>query len=630
MSDLLDVLKREVLCGDGAMGTLLTELGIPAMGCFEELCLSRPELISRIHLEYLQAGARIITTNSFGANALKLATFGFESQVHEINFQSAKLATEAVATYRDSSSASSLSSISSLWVAGSVGPIGLNSFGIASFRLGANSPDDSEVRKIDREMIFREQVAALLAGGCDLILLESFQDPEELSLALRVVKSLGDKPVIALIASPETGRLPGGAWIGDVLQNLGDEGADVVGLNCVNGPQAMLRLVEKIAPSLPLAVYANAGRPSYQEGRIVYGTRPEYFADLGRRIAKAGAALVGGCCGTSPLHIKALSSKLKGLAPFPVKSSGISTIEKFSHPSESHETNLLDLIAAGKTVIVTELDPPKTLPLEKFFIAAEALTRAGTDAITLADNSLAILRVSNLAVASLLKERGITPLLHLSCRDKNLIGLQSELLGMTALGIRHVLALTGDPAKGGDHPGASSVYDVNSIGLLEVIKRLNQGYTQSGTDLQASPDLIAGCTFNPNVRNLDTQIQRLERKVNAGARYVMTQPVFETRLVEETARRTAHFGIPVFVGVWPLLNGRQARFLHNEVPGILIPESVSVRMEGLEGLEGRREGITIAKEITRAVLDHFPCIYFMTPFLAYQTTEELSAFVRSR
>jgi homocysteine S-methyltransferase len=287
-------------------------------------------------------------------------------------------------------------------------------------------------------------------------------------------------------------------------------------------------------------------------------------------------------------------------------------------------------VAAGKTVIVTELDPPKTLPLEKFFHAAEAITRAGSDAITLADNSLAILRVSNFAVAALLKQHGITPLLHLSCRDKNIIGLQSELLGMAALGMRHVLALTGDPAKGGDHPDATSVYDVNSIGLLGIIRRLNEGFTQAGTDLQARPDLVAGCTFNPNSRNLDAQVQKLERKVAAGARYVMTQPVFETRLVEETARRTAHLGIPVFTGVWPLLNGRQAKFLHNEVPGISIPEAIMARMEGLEGDAGRKEGVAVAKEVTRAVLDHFPGVYFMTPFLAYQTTEELCAFVRGR
>lgn len=585
------------------MGTLLAERGIPTGSCFEELCLSQPETIGLIHGEYLQAGARIITTNSFGANARKLRAFGLEARVSDINRAAARLAREAV-----------VASGRNALVAGSVGPLGAQK---------------GEAELIP-ESLFLEQISGLLEGGADLILLETFQNPEELSLALRVAKSLGNKPVITLIASPESGRLPGGAWIGDVLESLGDQGADLVGLNCVNGPQAMLRLVEKIAPSRPLAVYPNAGRPNYQEGRIAYGTSPEYFADLGRRMAEAGAALVGGCCGTSPFHIAALSKELQGLKPTKRKSSGIVTSVEKPQAPEVSEKNILDLIAGGKTVIVTELDPPKTLPLEKFFQAAEALTQAGSDAITLADNSLAILRVSNFAVAAMLKQRGITPLLHVSCRDRNVIGLQSELLGMAAMGMRHVLALTGDPAKGGDHPDATSVYDVNSVGLLEIIRRLNEGYTLAGTDLQARPDLIAGCTFNPNARNLDTQIQRLERKINAGARYVMTQPVFETALVEETARRTASFGVPVFVGVWPLLNGRQAKFLHNEVPGITIPDPVMARMEGLEGTEGRKEGVAVAKEVTRAVLDHFPGVYFMTPFLAYQTTEELSAFVRGR
>jgi len=596
---------EEVLCGDGAMGTLLSERGIPAGSCFEELCLSRPDLVSGIHGEYLRAGARIITTNSFGANALKLANYGLGDRVLEINLAAARLARASVVPL-------------TALVAGSIGPLGL-------------SGSEAEARGIDREEVFGEQIAALLEGGSDLLLLETFQDPEELLLALRVARKLSKQPVITLIACPESGRLPGGAWIGDALERLGQAGADLVGLNCVNGPQAMLRLVEKISPSRPLAVYPNAGRPSYQEGRISYGTTPEYFADLGRRMAEAGAALVGGCCGTSPAHIGALASALRGLRPVRKEPSGGVTVrEELANPEVPVETSLLDLVAAGKRVVVTELDPPKTLPLEKFFAGAEALSRAGSDAITLADNSLAILRVSNFAVAALLKQRGITPLLHLSCRDRNVIGLQSDLLGMAAMGMRHVLALTGDPAKGGDHPDATSVYDVNSVGLLEIIRRLNEGYTQAGTDLHAKPDLVAGCTFNPNARNLDAQVQRLERKVNAGARYVMTQPVFETRLVEETARRTAHLGIPVFTGVWPLLNGRQAKFLHNEVPGISIPDPVMARMEGLEGDAGRKEGIAVAKEVTRAVLDHFPGVYFMTPFLAYQTTEELCAFVRGR
>lgn len=606
MNRFLETLRERVLCGDGAIGTLLAERGVPAGSCFEELCLSRPELISSLHADYLAAGAQILTTDSFGANALKLATFGLQERVTEINRAAAALAKKAVAD----------SGITA-WVAGSVGPLGI-------------PQGDVSLGDLDREAIFRTQIAGLLEGGADIILLETFQDPGELHLALRVAKSLGDTPVITLLASPESGRLPGGDPIGEALDGLSEAGADVVGLNCVNGPQAMLRLLDKIAPRRPLALFPNAGRPSYQEGRISYGTSPEYFADLGRRMAESGASLVGGCCGTSPEHIRALSVALHGLKPGTHRKETTVTVEAPVIPAESRERSLLDLVAAGKTVIVTELDPPKTLPLEKFFHAAEAITRAGSDAITLADNSLAILRVSNFAVAALLKQRGITPLLHLSCRDKNIIGLQSELLGMAALGMRHVLALTGDPAKGGDHPDATSVYDVNSIGLLGIIRRLNEGFTQAGTDLQSRPDLVAGCTFNPNSRNLDAQVQKLERKVAAGARYVMTQPVFETRLVEETARRTAHLGIPVFTGVWPLLNGRQAKFLHNEVPGISIPEAIMARMEGLEGDAGRKEGVAVAKEVTRAVLDHFPGVYFMTPFLAYQTTEELSAFVRGR
>lgn len=606
MESFLTALKERVLCGDGAMGTLLAEKGVPSGSCFEELCLSRPDLISSIHAEYLKAGAEVITTDSFGANALKLSSFGLEAKVREINRAAASLARRAV----DASGQTA-------WVAGSAGPLGI-------------PESEAGSRHIDRKELLREQIGGLLEGGADLILLETFQDPAELLLALRVAKSLGNKPVITLLASPESGRLPGGTWVGESLETMAREGADLVGLNCVNGPQAMLRLLEKISPTRHLALYPNAGRPAYQEGRISYGTSPGYFAELGGRMAEAGAVLVGGCCGTSPEHIKALAPAIRGKRPsLPMKGPSVTFTENLPRV-EPKETSLLDLITEGKTVVVTELDPPKTLPLEKFFEAAEAITRAGSDAITLADNSLAILRVSNFAVAALLRQRGITPLLHLSCRDKNVIGLQSELLGMSALGMRHVLALTGDPAKGGDHPDATSVYDVNSIGLLGIIRRLNEGFTLAGTDLQARPDLVAGCTFNPNSRNLDAQVQKLERKVAAGARYVMTQPVFETRLVEETARRTAHLGIPVFTGVWPLLNGRQAKFLHNEVPGISIPDQVMARMEGLEGDAGRKEGVAVAKEVTRAVLDHFPGVYFMTPFLAYQTTEELCAFVRGR
>jgi homocysteine S-methyltransferase len=304
--------------------------------------------------------------------------------------------------------------------------------------------------------------------------------------------------------------------------------------------------------------------------------------------------------------------------------------EKAAPPEPVEEPSILDLVASGRKVIVTELDPPKTLDLERFYSGAQALRDAGSDAITLADNSLAILRVSNLAMGAVLKERfGITPLLHLSCRDRNVIGLQSELLGMAALGIRHVLPLTGDPAKVGDHPGATSVYDVTSIELLKIIAQLNTGLNANGKSIARDTQFVSGCTFNPGARNLDAQLSRLDRKIAAGATYVMTQPIFDPRLIEETARRTAGLGVPIFPGIWPLLNSRQAEFLHNEVPGIVIPERVRGLMSGLEGVEGRKRGISIAQDACRAALDHFPGVYLITPFLAFETTVELAQFVRT-
>jgi len=268
--------------------------------------------------------------------------------------------------------------------------------------------------------------------------------------------------------------------------------------------------------------------------------------------------------------------------------------------------------------------------LEKFFRGAQELVQAGCDAITLADNSLAILRVSNLAVGAMLKERfDITPLLHLSCRDRNVLGLQSELLGMAALGMRHVLPLTGDPARVGDHPGASSVYDVNSIELISIIKKLNEGFTHAGKSLKAQTRFIIGCTFNPNAKNLDSQVNRLERKVAAGAQYVMTQPVFDVGLVAETKRRTAHLSIPIFIGVWPLMSSRQAEFLHNEVPGIIVPEGVRKRLAHVPAEDARAVGVEIAREITSEVLAQFSGVYLITPFLNFESTCDLAQFARN-
>src|SRR5438445_11328803 len=296
-----------------------------------------------------------------------------------------------------------------------------------------------------------------------------------------------------------------------------------------------------------LAAYPNAGYPRYTEGRYVYPTAPDYFAKAAREMAAQGARLIGGCCGTTPAHIAAVAKALVDLRP--IKSKQVRAMAQPSrapvHIEHKAEESLLDKIASGKRVVICELDPPKTLALEKYFAGAQALVRAGCDAITLADNSLAILRVSNLAVGAMLKERfAITALLHLSCRDRNLLGLQSELMGMAALGIRHVLPLTGDPAKVGDHPGAASVYDINSIELIKIARTLNEGLNYNGKSIKVPTQFVIGCTFNPNAKNLDAQVQRLERKIAAGAQYVMTQPVFNAQLVIEMAKRVKHLTVP--------------------------------------------------------------------------------------
>ena len=613
--DFLDELNERILPGDGAMGTMLMDAGAGLNECLEEICVSKPDLVTSIHAQYVAAGARVIETNSFGANEVRLARFGLENRVNEINWTAARLAKDAARG-------------KGVYVAASVGPLGLTA-------------DQAAERGIDRKAVFQEQIGALLDGGADLVFFETFQDFDELALALEVKQTLHHCPVICSLACPPEGRLASGMPITDAFAQLRDLGADVVGVNCVYGPSGLLKLLEQVPAEGFISAYPNAGHPKYHEGRYLYYMTPTYFAESARSFVEQGAKLIGGCCGTRPEHIAALVEAVKELTPVNTKvlrqaaAPRVAVIEPPVAPkapvAEPEEESILDRIAAGKTVIVTELDPPKTLDLEKYFAGAQALTEAGSDAITLADNSLAILRVSNLALGAMLKQRyGIMPLLHLSCRDRNLLGLQSELMGIAALGIRHVLPLTGDPAKVGDHPAAASVYDVNSIDLMKIITRLNEGFNYVGKSIKYPTRFVSGCTFNPNARNLDTQVARLERKVAAGASYVMTQPVFNTDLVEETAKRTRHLNVPVFVGVWPLLNGRQAEFLHNEVPGISIPEKIRANMAGLEGADGRKAGIEIGKEVCRAVLANFPGVYLITPFLNYDTTAELAHFARSK
>lgn len=603
--DLLDELQAQVLCGDGAIGTLLLATGIPLEHSFEELCVTDPDRIETIHQQYIDAGARVIETNTFGANAVRLERFGLEGRVAEINRAAAQIAAKAARG-------------KNVYVAGSVGPLGI-------------SRDEAAARGINRTQCFREQVSALLEGGAQLIFFETFMDFEEMEIAFQAKNEISNDLAICSFACAPEGRISSGMPLVDAFARLTRLGARIVGVNCMNGPHGTVQLLQRVPAEYVLSAYPNAGYPKYHEGRFIYHTAPEYFAQSAREMVAEGARLVGGCCGTNPTHIAAIAAAIANLQPVrgkPVRVVAEPLPERPRHESGSEES-LLDRIAQGKRVIICELDPPKTLALDKFFAGAQALVKAGCDAITLADNSLAILRVSNLAIGAMLKERfGITPLLHLSCRDRNVLGLQSSLLGMAALGMRHVLPLTGDPAKVGDHPGAASVYDVNSVELISIIKRLNEGFSQAGKSIKTPTGFVIGCTFNPNAKNLDAQVNRLERKVAAGAQFAMTQPIFDVRLLEEMVRRTAHVPIPMFTGVWPLTGGRQAEFLHNEVPGIVVPDAIRASLAGREGIDGRALGIKLAKEMARAALGHYAGVYLITPFLQYEATVELAEFAR--
>jgi methionine synthase / methylenetetrahydrofolate reductase(NADPH) len=604
--DFLEELYSSVLCGDGAMGTELMSSGVPVDVCFEELNVSAPDVVSRVHDAYVQAGAHLIETNTFGANAARLAKHGLQSSVRELNQAAIQLARASIGQRP-------------VYLAASIGPLGI-------------ADPQTELHNIDRADLFKEQAEAILDARVDILFLETFVDFNEIQIALNAVRKLDAKiPVICSMVCSEEGRLPSSLPIVQAFRELIRLGANVVGVNCVTGPHAMVNILRRIPLEFPISAFPNAGYPRYQDGRFLYNAAPEYFAGKAKEFVAQGASLVGGCCGVGPEHVRAMATAIAGLKPVRSKPAvqwvAEPELEKVKRPVE---TSLLDLMDKGQTVIVTELDPPKTLALEKYFSAARALIDAGSDAITLADNSLAILRVSNLAIGAILKQQyNIMPLLHISCRDKNLIGLQSELMGIAALGIRHILPLTGDPAKFGDQPGASSVYDVNSVQLMEIISGLNKGYNFAGKNIKYPTDFVMGCTFNPNAKNLDAQVARLERKIAAGARYVMTQPVFDQGLVQQMHARTKHLGVPILTGVWPLLNSRQTEFLHQEVPGILIPDQIRTRMAATEGPEGRRQGIEIAKDVVRAALDYFPGIYLITPFLAYDTTAELAQFARS-
>lgn len=603
-------LSEKVLIADGAMGTLLYSYGIDRS--FEELNLSHPDDISDIHKAYIEAGANIIQTNTYGANYIKLSRYGLEDEVKKINQAAIRLAKEAARGTKT-------------YILGTIG--------------GINGSSDAKLPLVSNEEIkrsFREQLYCFLLEGVDGLLLETFYDVDELKTVLKIARETTDLPIIANVSMHEPGLLQNGQNLPEVLQELENLGADCVGMNCRLGPYHMAKALETV-PILSksyLAVYPNASLPEVRDGKVVYQTETEYFKSYGETFRKQGARIIGGCCGTTPEHIKALRLGLETVEPVTTKYVR-PIIELIPEEAEEEELSerLVSKVQREHTILV-ELDPPRTFDTDKFFAGAKALHEEGVDAITISDNSLASPRISNMALASILKyQYMIHPLVHLTTRDHNLVGMHSQIMGFHKLGLHDVLAITGDPTKVGDFPGASSVFDLRSLELIQLIKKYNAGISYTGKPLKEKGRFHVAAAFNPNVLNLEKAVRLIQRKVEYGADYIITQPIYDQEkvVILKEALQKAKIEVPLFIGVMPLLSGRNAEFLHNEVPGIRLPNEVRERMREAES-EGRskEEGMNIAKEIIDSIYTHFNGFYIITPFLRYDLSLELTNYIKQK
>ncbi len=572
-----------MLC-DGAMGTLLYSKGIFINRCYDELNVSQPDLIRGIHHEYLQAGAEVIETNTFGGNAVRLERHGLRDKVHDINFHGARLAKEAAKSFDG-------------WVAGAVGPLGIRiePLGKMSFQ---------EARDI-----FREQIAALIEGGVDLLILETFGYIDELHQAIHAARDLDPRfPIVAQVTLDEESNCLDGSTPEIFAPRIEEWGADVIGCNCSVGPVPMLDSIERIraATTLPLSAQPNAGIPRSVEGRNIYLCSPEYMASYARKFVTAGVRLVGGCCGSTPEHIRVMKSALRATQARTRTGEATAKAQTAapvvaSIPIEQR-SRLGAKIARGEFLTMVEIVPPKGTNIQKELEGAKFLKSVGVDAINIPDSPRASARMSNQALSLLLQQQaGIEAILHYTCRDRNVLCIQSDLLGAAAIGIRNLICITGDPPKMGGYPDATAVFDVDAIGLVNIVHNLNRGLDIGGNPMGAGTGFVIGVGANPGVPNIDEEIHRFEYKVEAGAEYAVTQPVFDLSLLEKFLRRIEHFKIPVVAGIWPLVSARNAEFMKNELR-VSVPESIMERMTRAASPEAaKEEGIVIAREMLIAV-----------------------------
>ena len=599
----LDEIARRVLVCDGAMGTMLYAKGIFLNRSFDELNLTQPDLVADVHQAYVRAGSDVIETNTFGANRVKLGAFGLAERVSEVNTQGARIARHAA---RENA-----------YVAGSLGPLGIR---IEPW--GKTGVDEAEE-------YFREQARALHEGGVDLFVLETFRDVNEIGAAIRAVRSVCPLPIVAQVTTEEDGNSLDGAAPESFVPQLEQLGASLVGVNCSVGPAAMLETVERMGrvASVPLSAQPNAGRPREIEGRNIYLSSPEYMASYARRFIGQGVRLVGGCCGTTPEHIRHIKIAVRGLTP-PATASVSVQGRAEARPAElatpvarAEKSRMANALARGTFTVSVELLPPRGYEANGLVEQARQLRIHGLDLVNIPDGPRASARMSALAAALLVQQQaGIETILHYACRDRNLLGMQSDLLGAHSMGVRNLLVITGDPTTVGDYPDATAVFDVDSIGLTNVVSRLNRGLDIGGQPIGQPTAFHIGVAANPGALNLDEEVRRFEYKVQAGAEFAITQPVFDPAELAEFLRRIEHVRIPIVAGIMPLDSLRHAEYMANEVPGVRVPQSVIERMRAADSAgTAAAEGLSIAREVAAAVRPSVQGIQISTSTGAFET-----------
>jgi methionine synthase / methylenetetrahydrofolate reductase (NADH) len=609
----LQAVAEGPLLFDGAMGSLLYQRGVFLTRSYDELNLSQPEIIQQVHRDYLAAGAQIIETNTFGANQMQLAKHGYGEQMAAINRAGAKLARDAAG--------------GRAYVGGAVGPTG------SKFAIATAADRALAIRGL------REQIEILAQGGVDLIVLETFHSILELEAAVQAAKEVAPSlPVVAQLVFDANGRGEGGLSPGEVAQRLVAAGADIVGANCGLGPPELYQVGSSmVGHGAPVAIQPNAGLPESVEGRMIYVANPEHFGVFARRMLKSGVRLIGGCCGTSPEHTRAMLGAVRMMGGAHAESgdggrvvtggdthaASLATHEQEAAPA--HRPALVPLgqrsrlgarLVAGEFLVSVELASPGGTDPSKATAAVRSLLEAGVDVVNIADGPRATARMSNLALCTrVLGETGVEPILHVSCRDRNFLGLVSHLLGAHALGLRDLVIITGDPPKMGDYPFATPVYDVDSIGLLKIAAGLNAGFDPAGKEIGGSTSFLLATGAEPAALDYDRELRRLEEKKAAGAELIMTQPVYDPKTLDRFLDDVRPLGLPVMVGLLPLASHRNAEFLHNEVPGMSIPAEYRQRMARFGGgPEARAEGIRIAQEALEAVKARVAGAYIMPPF----------------